>query len=51
MFCFLVFDIKSCDGIELFPDEENARNKLIVLVDPKKNIITILKNTHKREWY
>ena len=45
-----VYEIISCDGLQIFPVEDNARNKLIIMVDPKKNFITICKNAHENSW-
>ena len=44
------FSVQSVDGIELFPVPDHAANALIVIIDPLKKTLTVIKNTVKSFW-
>jgi hypothetical protein len=46
-----VFRINAASGLELFPDNpSSALNALIVIVDPLKKAVTVIKNDFKPFW-
>ena len=43
------FDVRGLEGAAVFRTDD-ARNRMLVLLDPNKNIITVIKNEHKSYW-
>lgn len=46
-----VFKIKNVPGVSLFPESpDSPHNLMIVLVDPMKRTVTVMKNSFKDFW-
>ena len=43
------FKLISVDGVELFPTESKF-NLFIVIIDPMKKFVTVIRNSHKPYW-